>query len=161
MSEAIRENLSARIEYRCKAADKERLRAAAASRGQTLSELITEGIKVALGEAEGIEARTKTVVVKDYGLIVAVNRIGNNLNQVSHGINRSLKYHRCPNWAKVETALMLIHCDLYCLLELAESFGQVSHETREQMNGIFAYLAMHPHLTAQIMTFMDRETHDS
>ncbi len=159
MSEAKRGRLDARIEYRCTSDEKSRLWEISETRGQSVSELITEGIRIALGEVKHLEKRTvvKTVHVPDYGLVVAVNRIGNNLNQIAHGVNESLACGECPNWARVEVLLMLIHGDLFCLLELAESFASMDEKEREEMKGIFAYLARKPHIVYQILGLMERE----
>lgn len=159
MPEPKRGMLNARIEYRCTSEEKSRLREIARSRGQSVSGLITEGIRIALVEAKHLGKRTvtKTVHVPDYGLVVAVNRIGNNLNQIAHGINESLACGECPNWARVETMLMLIHSDLFCILELAESFANLDAKEREEMKGIFAYLARKPNIVSEILGLMERE----
>lgn len=159
MPETKRGRLNARIEYRCTAEEKSRLREIAETRGQSVSGLITEGIRIALGETKHLGKRrvTKTVHVPDYGLVVAVNRIGNNLNQIAHGVNESLACGECPNWARVETMLMFIHTDLFCLLELAESFANLDAKEREDMKGIFAYLARKPNIVSEILGLMERE----
>lgn len=159
MPEPKRGRLNARIEYRCTSEEKSRLREIAETRGQSVSELITEGIRIALGEAKRLGKRTvtKTVLVTDYGLVVAVNRIGNNLNQIAHGVKESLACGECPNWARVEVLLMLIHSDLFCLLELAESFASLDAKEREEVKGVFAYLALKPNIVSKILDLMERE----
>lgn len=99
----------------------------------------------------------KTVLVPDYGLVVAVNCIGNNLNQIAHGVNELLACGECPNWARVEVLLMLIHTDLFCILELAESFASLDAKEREEMKGVFAYLALKPNIVSKILDLMERE----
>lgn len=159
MPEPKRGRLNARIEYRCTSEEKSRLREIAETRGQSVNGLITEGIRIALGEAKHMGKRTvtKTVHVPDFGLVGAVNRIGNNLNQIAHGVNELLACGECPNWARVEVLLMLIHTDLFCILELAESFASLDAKEREEMKGVFAYLVLKPNIVSKILDLMERE----
>jgi Bacterial mobilisation protein (MobC). len=159
MAESKRGKLDARIEYRCTISEKERLQSIAKIRTQTLSELITEAIAVMFGEADRLGPRIieRIVFAPEHGLTVAVNRIGNNLNQISHGVNESLASYTCPNWVRVESLLILIHADLYCLLELSKSFAQASELPSSETKNIFEFLVRYPSLTKEILKFMESE----
>ena len=159
MPDSKRGKLDARIEYRCTASEKERLLALAKIRTQTLSELITEAIAMMLGEADRLGPRIieRIAFAPEHGLTVAVNRIGNNLNQISHGVNKSLASYTCPNWIRVESLLILIHADLYCLLELSKSFAQASEQPSPETQNIFEFLVLHPSLAKEMLEFMESE----
>lgn len=82
------ESRGERLTLRLRPGERAQLAARASAAGLTLSEFARVA---ALGQAAEIPPPA-AVVAADPALVLAINRIGVNLNQIAHGLNRTLGF---------------------------------------------------------------------
>jgi len=109
-----KEPLTETFVFRCTASEKARLRAKAAAAGLPVSTLLRE----ALGLAEA--RRRKPIPRVDPALVLAVGRIGGNLNQIARWLNHAMKVgHIDLDTLTVARRLVVIERQLVALLDEA------------------------------------------
>ena len=109
-----KEPLTETFVFRCSAAEKAQLRAKAEAAGLPAATLLRE----ALGLTEA--RRRKPIPRVDPALVLAVGRIGGNLNQIARWLNHSMKVKRTDlNTLTVACRLVVIERQLAALLDEA------------------------------------------
>ena len=135
----------ARFAIRCTADEKEAWRKLAESRRIPIAQLFALGIQAAQGHTRKLDSLKLYRDVPDYGLKIALSRIGNNLNQLVKDVNTSLRRKECPDWYEALDGVFAIREQLDRVSEIALSISD-NHDCAHLPDSIaiLDYLSRNP-----------------